>query len=79
MIETAVYSTKPYDREYLSQVAGGDRVSWRFHEFALSAETASTAQGAQAVCLFVNDQADRACLTALAALGVQLIALRCAG
>jgi D-lactate dehydrogenase len=79
MIETAVYSTKPYDRQYLSQVAGGGGVSWRFLEFALSAETASTAQGAQAVCLFVNDQADRACLKALAALGVKLIALRCAG
>lgn len=79
MIETAVYSTKPYDREYLSQVAGGGRVSWRFYEFALSAETASAAQGARAVCLFVNDQADRACLTALSALGVRVIALRCAG
>ena len=78
MIETAVYSTKLYDREYLSQAAG-ESVSWRFHEFALSAETASTAQGARAVCLFVNDKADRACLTALAALGVKLVALRCAG
>jgi D-lactate dehydrogenase len=31
------------------------------------------------VCLFVNDKADRACLTMLAELGVRLIALRCAG
>jgi len=79
MIETTVYSTKPYDREYLSRGGDAERISWRFHEFALSAETASTAQGAQAVCLFVNDQADRACLAVLAALGVKLIALRCAG
>ena len=79
MIETAVYSTKPYDREYLLRGEYGDRVLWRFHEFCLSAETASTARGAQAVCLFVNDQADSACLAALAALGVKLIALRCAG
>jgi len=79
MIDTAVYSTKPYDREYLLRGADGDRVAWRFNEFGLSAETASTARGARAVCLFVNDQADRACLTTLAALGVKLIALRCAG
>lgn len=79
MIDAAVYSTRPYDREYLSQAARGSRVSWRFHDFALSAETAAAARGAQAVCLFVNDQADRACVTALAALGVKLIALRCAG
>jgi len=79
MIETAVFDTKPYDREYLTQAAGAERVAWRFHEFRLSAETASAAKGAQAVCIFVNDQADRACLETLAALGVKLIALRCAG
>jgi len=79
MIETAVFDTKPYDREYLAQAAGAERVVWRFHEFRLSAETASAAKGAQAVCVFVNDLADRACLEMLAALGVKLIALRCAG
>lgn len=79
MIETAVFDAKPYDREYLAQAAGADRINWRFHEFRLSTETAAAAQGAQAVCLFVNDQADRACLELLAALGVKLVALRCAG
>jgi len=79
MITCAVYDTKPYDREYLAHADGAERVAWRFHEFRLSAESASTAKGAQIVCLFVNDQADRACLEVLAALGVRLIALRCAG
>lgn len=79
MIETAVYDTKPYDREYLSCAGCAERIAWRFHEFRLSAETAPAAKGAQAVCIFVNDHADRACLEALAALDVKLIALRCAG
>lgn len=79
MIEVAVFDTKPYDREYLARADGGARVTWRFHEFRLSAETAFAAKGAQAVCLFVNDQADRACLETLAGLGVKLIALRSAG
>ena len=79
MIEVAVYYTKAYDREYLSKAAGADRVSWRFHEFSLSAETASAAKGSQAVCLFANDHADRACLEIFAGLGVKLIALRSAG
>lgn len=79
MIETAVFDAKPYDREYLSQAADPDRITLRFHEFRLSAETAAAAHGAQAVCLFVNDQADRPCLEILAAMGVKLIALRCAG
>jgi len=79
MIETAVFDTKSYDREYLSRAAGAERIAWRFHEFRLSAETASAAKGARAVCLFVNDRADRACLEALALLGVKLLTLRCAG
>ena len=79
MIEIAVYDTKPYDREYLAQAPCAERIAWRFHEFRLSAETAPAAKGAQAVCVFVNDQADRACLEILAALGVKLLALRCAG
>ena len=79
MIATAVYDTKPYDREYLANAAGAERIAWRFHDFRLSAETAAAAKGAQAVCIFVNDHADRECVSALASLGVELIALRCAG
>lgn len=79
MIEVAVYDTKSYDREYLGHATGSKNVAWRFHEFRLSTETASAASGTQAVCIFVNDHADRACLEQLAALGVRLIALRCAG
>ena len=79
MIEVAVFDTKPYDREYLASAPGAERVAWRFHEFRLSAETASASNEAQAVCVFVNDQLDRACLEILAARGVKLIALRCAG
>lgn len=78
MIEVAVYDAKPYDREFL-MAAGGDQVRWQFHEFRLSAQTAPTAAGARAVCVFVNDQVDAACLHQLAELGVKLIALRCAG
>jgi len=33
----------------------------------------------EAVCIFVNDHADRECLSALSQCGVRLIALRCAG
>src|SRR4029077_2789646 len=51
----------------------------RFMEFRLSPETASTAQGAQAACIFVNDHADRPSLEVLASLGVRHLALRCAG
>lgn len=79
MIRTIVFDTKPYDREALQQASEGGPVHWRFMEFRLSAETARAAEGAAAVCIFVNDRADRPCLEALAALGVKHLALRCAG
>ena len=79
MLLAAVYDTKPYDREQLVQASAGRGVEWRFHDFRLSAETAVTAVGAQAVCVFVNDQLDRACLQAVAGQGVKLVALRCTG
>jgi D-lactate dehydrogenase len=69
MSHTAVFDTKPYDREYLAQAPGAERIAWRFHEFRLSAETAPPATGAHAVCVFVNDQANSACLEILAGLG----------
>ena len=45
----------------------------------MTRDTATTAKGAQAVCVFVNDQLDRPCTEALAAQGVKLVALRCTG
>ena len=78
MLEVAVYDTKSYDREFLT-AAGGKQIRWHFHEFRLSAQTALVASGAQAVCVFVNDVVDAACVGKLADLGVKLIALRCAG
>lgn len=79
MLEAAVYDTKPYDRQYLEQVPESKNIKWRFFDFRLSKDSAITAQGAQAVCVFVNDKVDRPCLEILSQLGVKLIALRCAG
>ena len=75
----AFYDTKPYDHDYFSRAEGADRLEWHFHDFRLSTETAPTAQGAQAVCVFVNDRLDRACLEILSGSGVMLVLLRCAG
>jgi D-lactate dehydrogenase len=79
MMETTVFDTKSYDREPLLKASAGSAIHWRFMDCRLSAETAAAAHGAQAVCIFVNDRADRPCLEALARLGVKHIALRCAG
>jgi D-lactate dehydrogenase len=79
MITTAVFDTKPYERLPLLRAAEASQLLWHFLDFRLSAETAPLANGAQAVCVFVNDQVDQPCLEALAGQGVKLVALRCTG
>jgi D-lactate dehydrogenase len=80
-MQVAVFSTKPYDREFLDAANRALPAPHRllYLEPRLSLETAVLADGAAAVCLFVNDVADAGVLRALAAQGVRLIALRCAG
>jgi len=78
-VKVVVYDTKRYDREYLSAEADTHGIEWEYQEFRLSAQTARTAEGAAAVCAFVNDNLDGACLEQLAKQGVKHIALRCAG
>src|SRR5438876_5326944 len=78
-LQTAVFDTKPYDREALQRAVSNGEIEWRFVDWRLSAETAAAAQGAQAICSFVNDRADRKCLEAVASVGVKHVALRCAG
>lgn len=79
MKTVAFYDTKPYDREYFERNPDSGRLKWQFHEFRLSAQTVTSARGADAVCVFVNDRPDAGCMEALRGLGVGLIALRCAG
>lgn len=79
MIKVGVYDTKPYDRQYLSQASQNQEIEWHFFEFHLNDQTAITAKGMDAVCVFVNDRIDSACLHVLSNLGIKLIALRCAG
>ncbi|AXB76242.1 2-hydroxyacid dehydrogenase [Novosphingobium sp. P6W] len=74
----AIYGTKTYDRHFLT-AAGQDRFNLRFLEVPLGRDTAQLAAGCEAVCVFVNDVVDRPVIEQLAALGVRIVALRCAG
>jgi D-lactate dehydrogenase len=78
-IQTAVFDTKAYDRDSFQRASVDGAIAWRFLESRLSVETAPAAGGAQAVCIFVNDAANRPCLEALHSLGIKHVALRCAG
>jgi D-lactate dehydrogenase len=78
-VSAAFFDTKPYDLRYFQAASTPERIQWRFHEFRLGMETVAAAEGVRVVCLFVNDRADQGCVEALTRLGVQLIAMRCAG
>ena len=74
--KVVVYSAKPYDKLYLKS---NDDVEVEFIELPLSAKTVALAQGASAVCVFVNDTADAEVLEGLQKQGVKAVLLRCAG
>jgi D-lactate dehydrogenase len=78
-MHVAVFSTKAYDRRFLdaANTAAGHRLAYL--EARLTPETSVLADGAGAVCAFVNDQLDAIVLGDLARRGVRLVALRCAG
>lgn len=83
MIRIAFFDTKPYDRQaFEAQLKGSghaERIEMSFFEPRLDRNTAYMAKGHDAVCIFVNDTADRETIDVLVSLGVRLIALRCAG
>lgn len=78
-MKIAIYSTKQYDRKFLEKANQQFGYELEFFDFILSAQTAKTAVGSQAVCIFVNYDGGREVLTELAQLGVKTLALRCAG
>ena len=75
----AFFGTKPYDRESFDQANEAYGFDIRYFKGHLTPESAILAQGAAAVCIFVNDTTDAAVIDALKEQGVPLIALRCAG
>ncbi|WP_174874718.1 2-hydroxyacid dehydrogenase [Vogesella oryzae] len=78
-MKIAVFDTKHYDRQALD--AANLSAGHELHYFAprLDGATVELAAGSEAVCPFVNDRLDAAVVARLAALGVKLVLLRCAG
>ena len=75
----AVFNTKPYDQRFLEEANAAHQHDLVFLEPHLSVHTARLAEGCAVICTFVNDPLNAATLEVLSALGVKLVALRCAG
>jgi len=78
-VHVTVFSTKPYDRRFLEEANATAGHSLSFLDARLSAATSGLAGGADAVCVFVNDEVNSDILASLASMGVKLVALRAAG
>ena len=78
-MKVVFFGTQPYDRETFDRLAPEYGIEIVYHRSDLDACNAVLAQGADAVCLFVNDRADAPAIARLREAGVRLIALRCAG
>lgn len=82
-MKLTVFNAHPYDRKYIGAVHSArdppSDIELSFHEFPLSLETTALAGGADAVCVFVNDDLSAPVLEALRAAGTQAVLLRCAG
>ncbi len=77
-LKVALFDAKSYDIESFEESNAG-RFALDPIAASLSEATAPAAEGHRVVCIFVNDTCDAAVANALAAMGVELVALRCAG
>ncbi len=73
------YSAKPYDKIWFESLQQEYGMDIRFVESSLNLETAILAKNSPAVCIFVNDTADKEVIDTLYELGVRVILLRCTG
>ncbi len=78
-MKVAFFSTKRYDQEYMDQANEAFGHALSYYDTALAPSTTTLAKGHDAVCIFVNDEADGEVLKMLHNHGVRLVALRCAG
>lgn len=77
MEKIAFFDTKPYDRKWFDEL--NTDFKFKYHEHKLTADSAELAKGCRAVVAFVNDTLDKETIDRLCEIGVELIAMRCAG
>jgi D-lactate dehydrogenase len=73
------FSTQPYDKIFFNRFNETFGFELEYFETALNSKTVNLVNDSLAVCVFVNDKVDAAMVAQLAAQGVKIIALRCAG
>ncbi|NGX49026.1 MAG: D-lactate dehydrogenase [Candidatus Anoxychlamydiales bacterium] len=78
-MKIAIFGSQEYDIESLNEANKKYSYDLTFFKAYLNEKTASLAKDFDAVCIFVQDTANKAVIDILAKEGVKTIALRCAG
>lgn len=84
VLKIAFFNTKNYDRLFFHELEkekgpGTYNCEITYLESRLTKETATLAEGHDAICIFVNDDASREVIDVLNECNIKLILLRCAG
>lgn len=78
-MKVVFYDIKPYEKLAFEKKLTESKIKAKFFEDKLNPDTAVLAKGADAICIFVNDDAQNETIDKLHEYGIKLIALRCAG
>ena len=78
-MKIAFYDAKPYDKPYFDKYGKEYGIAFKYFETKLNEDTVDLAQKYDGVCAFVNDTVNAAVIDRLSEMGVQVLALRCAG
>ncbi len=76
-MKIAFFNTKSYEQEFFDRFNTVHEIDYL--PLQLNEKTSALAAGHEAVCVFVNDKINKETIRLLKAVGVRLIALRCAG
>lgn len=77
-MKIAFFDMKEYDKESFLPYEN-DQLQFIFYDTKLNTKTVTLTKGADAVCVFVNDEINEEVINKLVEYNVKLIALRCAG
>lgn len=78
-MKIAFFDAKPYDKPSFDKYGKENGVVFKYFETKLNEDTVELAHGYDGVCVFVNDTVNSTVIDRLCEMGVNMIALRCAG
>ena len=75
----AFFDAKPYDLTFFEKEGSAAGLEFKYFDTKLSEDTVELAHGFDGVCVFVNDCVNATVIDRLCDMGVNILALRCAG